>query len=221
MAERGKLIVVEGMEGLGQDNAINYLGNTLKQFKISSSVVKFPPLRKGPDISRLGRYFADDFGDFQELDPDLLRFLQAESMNTVNINSLLNQGYWVLAEHYIPAIKAFVGAALPAEQVEDFFMMVEELQYGKKGLPKEDLVILFNGDPEVAQRQRVYRSIEGESYPPPEDLGYQSEVAQIYLELAKREPHWAILERTKPGAMRNDLEVNQELTSILKSRKLI
>lgn len=207
--QKGRLIVIEGIDGSGKTTQIELLTKSLQEKNIPFEVISFP--RYGDNIyaDLVTRYLEGEFGDINSVSPALMALAYAgdRALARPVIQKWLEEGKVVIANRYISASKAHMGANLPEEKRADFFKWLDELEYQTNNMPKEDLTILLQVNPEVAQKNivGVVPDIHEES------LKHLAEAAKIYLQLAQINPNWKIIECSKEGQMRSKENIHQDV----------
>lgn len=214
---KGKLIVIEGIDGSGKTTQINLLAKALAEKKIPHEVISFP--RYGDNIyaDLVARYLEGEFGSIAEVNPYLisLSFAGDRLLAKPEIEKWLNEGKIVLANRYISANKAHMGAHLPEDRREEFISWLDELEYQTDQMPREDLTILLSVDPKTGQKNVSHRLSDLHE----ENLKHLEEANKIYLELSKKESNWHVVDCMRDDQMRSPEEIHQELLSILEKVK--
>ena len=216
-SKKGLLIVIEGIDGSGKTTQINLLAKALEDQKIPYEVISFP--RYGDNIyaDLVTRYLEGEFGSISEVNPYLisLTFAGDRLLAKLKIDKWLAEGKLVLANRYVSSNKAHLGANLPEEKREEFLKWLDELEYEINGIPREDLTILLTIDPTVGQQ-----NVSGENHPDlhEQNLKHLEEANKIYLELAKKENNWKLVDCMEGDRMRRPEEINRELVRIVEQR---
>ncbi len=197
----GKFLVVEGTDGSGKRTQIELLSSYLEGRGYETLIVDFPQYRKTLSGSIAGRYLKGDFGGI-DTSPYLATYPYAVDRLTAKdeIENALLDGIIVLANRYTPSSKAFQTVKLPLEDQDSFIDFVDTLEYGELSIPREDAVLLLKVRPEISQKlvdSKSKREWLAENQPRDiheANLSYQEQVAEMYLKLANRYPHWFIVE---------------------------
>ncbi|MCR4305867.1 MAG: hypothetical protein NUV73_02175 [Candidatus Daviesbacteria bacterium] len=212
--KKGKLIVIEGIDGSGKTTQIDLLAKALAEKNIPYEVISFP--RYGDNIyaDLVTRYLEGEFGSINEVNPYLisLAFAGDRLLAKLQIEKWLDEGKIVLSNRYISANKAHMGAQLPENQRWEFIQWLDELEYQTNQMPREDLTILLKVDPKTGQKNVAGRLPDLHE----EDITHLEEANKIYLELAKKEASWYTIACTKDGDMRSPEEIHKELLVVLK-----
>lgn len=210
---KGLLIVIEGIDGSGKTTQIELLKQVLATQGVPWEAISFP--RYGDNIyaDLVTRYLEGEFGSISEVNPYLisLAFAGDRLLAKPQIEGWLNEGKMVLANRYISANKAHMGAHLTEDQREEFISWLDELEYQANRLPKEDLTILLKVDPKIGQKNVAGRLSDLHE----ENIKHLEEASKIYLELSKKEANWYVIDCMKNGQMRSKDDVHQEIKQVL------
>lgn len=142
MPARGKLIVLEGIDGSGKSTQFDLLARTFTARGIVFTPISFP--RYEGFFGRLvARFLNGDFGPLNAVDPHFSALLYAGDRLEAKpaIEADLTAGRIVLADRYTGSNLAHLGALIPAEKREKFLKWLKQLEYEIYGLPAEDLVV--------------------------------------------------------------------------------
>lgn len=211
--KKGKLIVIDGIDGSGKTTQINLLAKRLEKKKIPFKVISFP--RYGDNIygKLVKRYLKGEFGSISEVNPYLMALSYAGDRLLAKplIDNWLTEGKLVLANRYVSSSKAHMGANLPEEKREAFIQWLERLEYETNGIPKENLAILLNVDPKIGQKNVAGGLPDLHE----ENIKHLEQAQKIYLSLAKKENNWYVVDCMKDGEMASPEDINQEIMQIL------
>ncbi|MBI2196860.1 dTMP kinase [Candidatus Daviesbacteria bacterium] len=211
--KKGQLIVIEGIDGSGKTTQIDLLVKALAEKNIPYEVISFP--RYGDNIyaDLVTRYLEGEFGSLTEVNPYLLAlaFAGDRLLAKPEIEKWLSEGKLVLANRYVSANKAHMGAHLSQDQRAEFISWLEELEYQTNRMPREDLTILLSVDPKIGQQNVAGRLSDLHE----ENIKHLEEANKIYLELSRKEDNWCVIDCMKDGKMRSVQDIHQELLPIL------
>jgi dTMP kinase len=224
MAARGKLIVLEGIDGSGKGTQLQLLVKAFTERRIPFTQIGFPNYQ-GFFGKMAGQFLNGDFGPLDAVDPHLSSLLYAADRweSKPNIEKFLAEGQAVLADRYIASNLAHQSASIAPEKRTEFLAWLKHLEYEVYGLPIEDLVLYLRVPVDEAQRlvgkkaSRPYTSrrhdiMEG-------DASHLTAASQIYEELARR-PNWAVIDcwDAASAALRSPEPIHTEVLSVVKSR---
>jgi dTMP kinase len=218
MAERGRLIVLEGGDGAGKATQVELLREALaKQGTVA--VFSFPQYKKTEFGKLLGRSLAGDFGDFVALSPywAALPYMLDRASAKDEILAALEQGD-VLCDRYTFS-NTYQTGKLPPAQWDDFARFLERAEYAELGLPMADLTFYLSVTPEIAAenvRQKNQRDHLDDSNTDAyeQDIEFQRKVREAYLHMTKR-ADWHVIDCLESGAMRSRESIHEEIMSIV------
>ena len=150
---KGKLIVLEGIDGSGKSAQFRRLCARLEKDGIEYNHIVFP--RYDQDSSSLIRmYLGGEFGTH----PDDVNAYTASTFFAVDRfasykkdwGSTYENGGIFLSDRYTTSNAVHQGSKLPEAELPDFFRWLSDLEYNKMGLPKPDLVLYLDVDIETS-----------------------------------------------------------------------
>lgn len=198
MPARGKLIVVEGIDGSGKRTQLELLVRALSARGVAFTQISFP--RYDGFFGRLVAQFLNgEFGPLESVDAHFSALLYAGDRLEAKpgIEADLAAGRVVLADRYIGSNLAHQGAMVAREKRDDFLRWLKELEYQVYALPPEDLVVYLRVPPAEAQRlvgekgAREYTKLRRDIME--SDLAHLQAASEIYDQLS-RQPNWLKIE---------------------------
>ncbi|MBI2086362.1 dTMP kinase [Candidatus Daviesbacteria bacterium] len=211
--KQGQLIVIEGIDGAGKTTQIELLKQALASRARPCEAISFPRYEDNIYGKLIKRYLEGEFGSIDQVNPYLLAlaFAGDRLLAKPKIEKWLAEGKTVLVNRYVSSSKAHLGANLPNDKKEDFLKWLDELEYQTNDLPKEDLTILLNIDPEMGQKNVLGRNTDLHE----ENLKHLEQAGKIYLELAKQETNWYVTSCMTDGKMKSLEDIHQEIKQVL------
>ena len=177
---KGKLIVLEGIDGAGKATQAKLLAKRLRAEGIPLTTFKSPryetPTGKIVKNALMGKY-----GDFVNLPPYIsaLPYLLDFSAAQKEITAALKRGA-VLCDRYIQSTLAFHSAKIPnTKKRRQFIKDIERIMYQELELPRPDLIIYVDTPPHIAQKLLKNKKDQHEK-----NMSYQKRVAKTYASLA-------------------------------------
>jgi dTMP kinase len=206
---KGRLIVIDGIDGSGKTTQVRLLKDAL-----ICETISFPRYEDNEYGRLVKNYLEGEFGLIDEVDPHKMAYLFAGDrlLAKSQIEKWLAAGKMVIANRYISASKAHLGANLPDRERTEFFKWIEKLEYGTNKMPKEDLTIILEVDPKIGQKNVSGHGSDIHE----ENLEHLAKASKIYLELAKKEKNWYVIGCIKDGEMRAKEDIHQDIMQILK-----
>lgn len=213
---KGALIVIDGVDGSGKTTQVNLLSQYLKEKNIDFEVISFPQYGKNEWAKKITDYLNGKLGKIDQVDPYKVAKFYAEDRLTVKdiINSWLSSGKIVLANRYVSSSKAHLGANLNESKRKKFWDWLEQLEYGTNSMPREDLTILLKVDPKVGQDNVQGKHKAGDLHE--SDLNHLIEANEIYLQLAKQNADWVVVDCMDDGEMKEEQAIHSEIVEILR-----
>jgi dTMP kinase len=227
MPARGKLIVIEGIDGSGKRTQVDYLARAFGERGVAFTQISFP--RYDGFFGKLvARFLNGEFGPLASVDPHFSALLYAgdrlESKPAVEAS--LASGNTVLADRYIASNLAHQGARVPPAQREEFIGWLKQLEYGVYGLPAEDLVIYLRVPAAEAHRlagergklgARDYTKLRRDLQE--SDIAHLEDASSVYDSLAQQ-PHWARIEcfDSPSGTLRAPKAIHAEILAAVETR---
>jgi dTMP kinase len=223
---RGKLVVIEGIDGSGKGTQTDLLARTFQQRGVR--FVKFGFPRYESSFGRLiARFLNGDFGPLPVVDAHFSALLYAGDRFEAkpDLEAALNSGRMVVTDRYIGSNLAHQAARMPPERREEFISWLRNLEYGIYGLPIEDLVIYLRVPAHEGHRLvglKSARSYTAKSRDLQEsDVLHLKEAALVYDELAQA-PNWVTIECCdgRSGRLRSPEEIHRDVLEAVDARVL-
>lgn len=224
MPSRGKLIVLEGIDGSGKRTQLELLAPALGARGIGCTRVSFP--RYGGFFGKLvARFLNGEFGSLADVDPHFSALLYAGDRLEFRpqLESTLAAGQTVLADRYIASNLAHQGARVPREKRSEFLAWLKQLEYEIYALPAEDLVIYLRvpaveAHGMVGQKAaRGYTELRRDLQEA--DLAHLDAAAEVYDALA-RQPNWVKIDCFDAASrrMRTPEAIHGEILAAVETR---
>ena len=152
---KGKLIVLEGLDGSGKATQANLLYEFLREKKISVRKITFPNYES--DSSALVKmYLAGEFGDSaQDVNAyaaSLFYSVDRYAGYRKDWGEFYEAGGVLVADRYTTSNAVHQCAKLPRSEWASYLQWLFDLEYQKMGIPCPDLVIYLDVDPQISQR---------------------------------------------------------------------
>ncbi len=218
---KGKLIVLEGIDGSGKSAQFRRLCARLENDGIDYNHIVFP--RYDQDSSALIRmYLAGEFGTH----PDDVNAYTASTFFAVDRfasykkdwGSTYESGGLFLSDRYTTSNAVHQGSKLSDTELPDFFRWLSDLEYEKMGLPRPDLVLYLDVDIETSLARMRRREAKNHTHA---DIHEQDiEYLRRCLRTADRAADffgWTRIPFMKDGVERDVDEKNEEIYRILRA----
>ena len=229
---KGKLVVIDGTDGSGKGTQTEKLLEYLDKSGKPNKFIDFPRYYTSFHGKMVGRYLKGEFGDLYSASPYLTSLFYALDRLTARdeIIDWLEEGNTIIANRYTTSSMAFQTARMPKEEREVFLKWLYEMEYKEHKLPKEDLVIFLYVPVEISQKlldkksgTTARRYNKGQKKDINEaNVTYQKEVLRLYLDLAKKNPHWEVIKCVDgKGKLYSIDQVHKKVVAALKKHEIV
>ena len=166
---RGKVIVIDGIDGSGKQTQVKLLHQRLRQLGLPVEMMDFPRYQDnllGGLLDELLHGKNKDGSNFVKLDPHIASVIYAadrfESLKT--IMSWLIDGRTVIFDRYVSANMIHQGGKIKdPEERREFLEWLDRLEHGVFALPRPDIVVYLDLPVSVATRLKMeQRQKEGQ-----------------------------------------------------------
>src|SRR3989344_1318808 len=146
-AQRGKLIVIDGSDGVGKGTQVALLVRRLKKDGVRVKTMDFPQYQKNFFGALIKRCLSGEFGNFLNFNPYVASILYAadrfESKTT--LEKWLAEGYIVILDRYVSANQMHQGGKIKnARERKKFLAWLDTLEHKTLGIPRPDLVLYLH-----------------------------------------------------------------------------
>ncbi|MBR5095355.1 MAG: deoxynucleoside kinase [Oscillospiraceae bacterium] len=218
--DKGKLIVLEGIDGSGKSAQYRRLCARLDRDGVAYDHIVFP--RYDQESSALIRmYLNGEFGTR----PDDVNAYTASTFFAVDRfasykkdwGATYEQGGLFLSDRYTTSNAVHQGCKLPDEELPAFFEWLSDLEYGKMGLPRPDLVIYLDVDIETSLARMRRREAKNHTHADihEKDLDYLRRCLRT-ADRACEHYGWTRIPFKKDGVERDVDEKNAEIYRIIR-----
>lgn len=219
---KGKLVVIEGTDGSGKTTQLSMAVGALEKQGVKTAVFDFPQYEKTFFGKFVKRFLTGEFGGLSDIDPYLASFPYAFDRWQAgeDIRKELVKGKMVFCNRFTGSSMAHQTSKLQKDKQKSYLDWVQEMEFEVLKTPKPDLVIFLHVDPELAYKLMKERNhLTGRQLDIAEsNLGHQKETEKIYLQLAKNNPEWEIIECVRNGKIMSREEIHRKVMGILSKR---
>lgn len=146
---KGKLIVLEGIDGSGKSSQYKLLCERMKSDGIDYNHIVFPRYHE-PSCALINLYLQGKFGS----DPNDVNAYTASTFYAVDRfasyrddwGEKYENGAFIISDRYTSSNAVHQGSKLPESELPAFFTWLADLEYDKMELPRPDLVIYLDVD---------------------------------------------------------------------------
>lgn len=155
---KGKLIVIEGLDGSGKSTQIEFLKNKLGGRTVHQ--IKLPDY-ESESSSLVKMYLRGDFGK----NPDDVNAYAASAFYAVDRfanykmkwKKFYDNGEIIISDRYTTSNAYHQATKINKENRAEFFEWLEDFEYGLIGIPKPDAVIYLDMPIEISQKMMTQR----------------------------------------------------------------
>jgi len=213
LKQKGKLIVLEGIDGSGKSTQHKLLVKFLRSQGKTVKTIHFPQHGHKFFGVMVDRYLANEFGPAGKLDPHLSSVWYALDRWEVShkIRDWLKKGYWVIPDRYTTSNLGHQTGKLmdkPAKMRKKFLDWDTEMEYLVLQIPKPDLVIHLDVD-----FKAVIKLLKARGRPDghESDIKYLRDSQHAYQYVTKLYPEWKkVICSDKNGILSRD-EIHQRI----------
>ena len=205
--KKGKLIVIDGIDGSGKATQVALLEKRLRKEKIKVKTIDFPRYQNNFFGKLIGEYLSGVYGDFSTIDPRVASVLYAGDRfeSSKEIWKWISLGYVVIADRYVSANQIHQGGKISdPKKRREFLKWLDTMEYSIFKIPRPDLVIYLDVPFEVskewlrnkvAQRKKTY--LMGRKDVAEENLKYLENSRNSALDLYRQNKGWKKVECCK------------------------
>ena len=153
---KGKLIVLEGIDGSGKSAQYRRLCQRMDNDKIAYNHIVFPRYDKESSALirlYLGGAFGTHPGDVNAYTASAFYAVDRFASYRDDWGRIYENGGLILSDRYTTSNAVHQGSKLPDAELPAFFSWLADLEYNKMGLPEPDLVIYLDVDLETSRRR--------------------------------------------------------------------
>ena len=220
MENKGKLIVIEGIDGSGKSAHYRRICEHLEADGIVYNHIVFP--RYDKESSALIRmYLGGEFGtnpaDVNAYTSSTFFAVDRFAAYRTDWGKIYNNGGFILSDRYTTSNAVHQGAKLPDEELEEYFKWLYDLEYVKMGLPIPDLVIYLDVDIETSLARMKHRQEKTNTTADihEKDIAYLKNCLRV-ADRAADYYGWTRIPYMKDGQERSIEEKHEEIYKIIK-----
>lgn len=219
MIHGNKFIVFEGADGSGKSTQTRLLKEALERKGYSVKILDFPRYEESHFGALVKRMLRGEFGRFERVHPYLaaLPYMIDQALMGPQIKTWLSQGVFVLSDRYFTANFGHQLAKLPRGAArEEMRQWLIEAGYGELGIVKQDLVLMCDVPPEIAQNLMQSRSEKkGAMDAAEKNKKHQLESYREFIAMTKFYPDWIRVECVRGRKLLSSQEIHQAVLTIL------
>lgn len=221
---RGKLIVIDGIDGSGKATQSKLLAKRLKKEGYTVRQIEFPQYESNLFGALIGEYLRGKFGDFTQMDPRLASVLYAGDRfeTKKKIEEWISKGFVVIADRYVSANQIHQGGKIASVQKRKAFLKwLDELEYGVFGMPRPhgtiyldipvavSLQLLRTSRSELKKKKQKY--LKGKKDIVEDNRRYLEQGRKSALLLAKSGQKWKKIECVERGVLLSPETIHEKV----------
>ena len=218
---KGKLIVLEGIDGSGKSTQYRLLCERMKKDNIEYNHIVFP--RYDKESSALIRmYLGGEFGthpdDVNAYASSVFYMVDRFASYRTDWGRVYCNGGLIISDRYTTSNAVHQGSKVPDEELPRFFDWLGDMEYGKMGLPKPDAVIYLDCDIETSRRRMTQRQISTDTHADIHEKDFEYLAKCLHTaKMAAQHYGWKVIAHMKNGVERSAEEKNDEIYELVRS----
>ncbi len=222
---KGKLIVIDGIDGSGKATQTTLLAERLKKEGYKVKTIDFPRYYDNFFGELIGNYLSGKFGDFIQTDPRVASVLYAADRfeSSRQIRSWLDAGFIVISDRYVSANQIHQGGKIKsATERKKFLEWLDKMEYGIFEIPRPDLVIYLDVPFEVSKMwlqkkvaQKSKKYLNGKRDVAEDNLLHLKDSRNSALYLAKINKNWKKISCCKGPICMLPEQINEKVFNIV------
>src|SRR3989344_4098749 len=147
MKRKGKLIVIDGIDGSGKATQVKLLAERLKKEGRTIKIVDFPEYYKNFFGDFIGHCLSEQYYKFLNVHPKIASVLYAADRweSKDEMESWLEKGYVIIANRYVSANQIHQGGKINNSKKRNNFMKwLNDMEYEVFGIPRPDITLYLD-----------------------------------------------------------------------------
>jgi dTMP kinase len=228
--KKGKLIVIDGIDGSGKGTQTELLVKALRAEKIKVKVISFPEYSGNFFGGFIGHCLKEQYFNFVKVHPKIASVLFAADRFEAKdkIEKWLRQGFIVIADRYVSANQIHQGGKITnIKKRQEFIEWLDEMEYKVFKIPKPNIVFYLDLPLKVALKLIKERDlIKKRNY-----LGHKKDVHEKDVNflknsykaaqwLSKNQKNWITIDCVKNGMIDSRENIHKKIYyAIIKIKK--
>ena len=212
---KSKIIVIEGLDGSGKATQTKILAEKLESRGMKVRRLEFPDYAS-PSSALVKMYLGGEFGDKPE---DVNAYTASAFYAVDRAASFLqhwkkdfNEGAFILSDRYATSNIIYQMSKLDKDEWDSFIDWQNDFEYEKLSIPKPDLVIYLDVEPEVSQElmQKRYGGDASKMDLHEKNLKYLLECRESALYAAEK-CSWSVINCCENGKIKGIEQISEEI----------
>lgn len=219
---KGKLIVIEGLDGSGKATQTQRIFDRLKAEGVRVRQVSFPDYQS-PSSAPVRMYLNGELGS----NPEDVNGYAAAVFYAVDRYASFKKdwgddyanGAVILCDRYVTSNAIYQMTKVDKEDWDSYLEWLNELEYEKLGVPRPDLVIYLNVPCEISQQlmSRRYEGDESRKDLHERNLSYLADCAETAAFSAQR-LGWSAVNCVENTQLRSMDDISSEIMKLIKEK---
>ena len=216
---RGKLIVIEGLDGSGKATQSNLVYEKLLSQGKQVRKVSFPAY-ESQSSALVKMYLAGEFGkepgDVNAYAASTFFAVDRYASYKADWGQFYEEGGIVIADRYTTSNAVHQCSKLPREQWDDYIRWLFDFEFNMMGIPAPDAVVYLRVDPAVSQKLMTarYQGDESKKDIHESNLDYLAKSREA-AEYCAEKLNWSRVACTRDGQMRSIEDIHAEVMGII------
>lgn len=226
--KKGKLIVIDGIDGSGKATQTKFLAKRLKKEGYKVRSIDFPRYYDNFFGALIGDYLSGKFGDFIQTDPRVASVLYAADRfeSSGQIRKWLDAGYVVISDRYVSANQIHQGSKIRSViERRKFLEWLDKMEFEIFKIPRPDMVIYLDVPFEVSKKwlenkvtKRNKKYLNGKRDVAEDNLLHLKDSRNTALYLHKTNKNWEKISCCKGNICMSPEDVHQKVFEIVKKK---
>ncbi len=220
--KKGKIIVIEGIDGSGKSAQSKILIDFFKKRKIKYKFFKYPRHAKPFFGIMVDQYLNGEFGDIENIDSKLTSLIYAMDRweSKEKIIKWKEEGYIVILDRYTTSNMGHQLSCRPKKKWKEMLEWIINLEYKILGIPRPDKVLFLDVDVDFSFRnlrnRRAKKYIKGKSKSDIlENIAHQKKAKEAYMYAIRNDKNWEIVDCMHKNQLLSPDEIHKKILNIL------
>lgn len=216
--KKGRLIVIDGIDGSGKKTQTKLLVERLKKMKKKVVSFDFPQYEKNFFGQNIKKFLTQEEFNFLKTHPKIASLWYAADRweSKTKIEKYLKEGYFVIIDRYVSANQIHQGAKFEYTESgehkrREFVKWLETMEYKVFQIPKPDVVFYLDLNPYTAKKITATRLNDIAD----RDLIHQVASRNSALKLSKEDKNMKLVECDLPGG---GIKTREEISDVIFSQ---
>ncbi len=224
--QKGKFIVIDGIDGSGKTTQIELLAIALRTSGLDVLKYDFPQYGQ-KSAGPIEEYLSGKYGN---INPEVgsLLFAVDRFDGGFKLKEALEEGECVVSNRYVTSSAGHQGGKIDdPEKRKEFFSWLEHLEYDIFGIPKPDLTLVLHVDPRIAHELAGHKYKGSRKFTNgherdihEKDMEHLQRAEKIFLEIPNHFANTKLVECMENGKLLAPLEIHNRIWNIVRTEVL-